>query len=77
MVLGVEAFLDSLFKQAKELLDVRECRLGIVVIVHQSVVVVVPFRQIVVNHKARLLHSGAPVFESLRDFFGSLLQRAI
>ena len=64
-LLGIEALLNPLFKKSKEPLHVCERGFGIVIVIHQSVLVMVALCQILVNNETRLLHCRTSVLELL------------
>jgi hypothetical protein len=67
---------DPLLQQPEYLLHIRESGLGIVVVVHQAMVII-PVRSDFINHKPRLLHCGAAMLKVAGHFIGSFFQCAV
>lgn len=77
MGLGREPLFDSFLNYGKEPLHLGKRCLGIVVVIHQAVLVMVALGKDFVNRKTRLLHHCASVLEVSGNFFGCLLESAI
>ena len=58
-------------------MNIGERCLGVVVVIHEAVIVLLPVRGDFFNHKARLLHRSAAVLEVAAHFIGGFFQGAI
>jgi hypothetical protein len=66
-ILFLQSLLDSLFQQVEDFLDIGKRRFRIVVVIHQTVLVLVSLCQYVINHKSGFLHRRAAMFKVAAD----------
>ena len=72
-----QPFGDSSLQECEHLLNVGERCLGVVVVIHEAVIVLFPIWSDFFNHKTRLLHRSATVLEVTTHFIGCFFQGAI
>src|ERR1051326_3408403 len=74
-LLGFQASRNALFSQLQDALDVGEGRGWIVVVAHQSMIIIA-FRCDLFNHQAHILHRVTALIESAGDIESGSLQGA-